>query len=393
MEELKRSILRDPLNRLIFSSQTGIFLVGGYIRDLLATGRRSRDLDYVVEGDVERLARGVGRDLDGTVVNLRKERIIRVSLSDGRTLDFSAMEGHILRDLKGRDFTVNAMAWSPATGIMDPFQGAHDIGKGRVRSILKKNFNEDPLRLLRAYRFAAQFSWYIARETRRQIRDLSPLVGQPASERITLEFFRLISSKDPEKALSMCLRDGVLQRIIPLTFKVLQRNIQLFSRIRKNLEKVPEINYLKYSLGHIDLSRLLRLEQLMQGAEHPSCRLSLSRDAAKRLETVNRMHGEFSRMETMSSAALYDLFTDAGESMLELLVLTDHVEFLPNMRRFQSVNARPLLSGHEVMKAASLEEGPRLGRTLYEMKRMQFQGLLKTRKDAQKWLREEGRRA
>jgi hypothetical protein len=45
MEELKRSILRDPLNRLIFSSQTGIFLVGGYIRDLLATGRRSRDLD------------------------------------------------------------------------------------------------------------------------------------------------------------------------------------------------------------------------------------------------------------------------------------------------------------------------------------------------------------
>jgi tRNA nucleotidyltransferase/poly(A) polymerase len=208
-----------------------------------------------------------------------------------------------------------------------------------------------------------------------------------------LEFFRLISSKDPETALSMCLRDGVLQRIIPLSFKVLQRNIQLLSRIRKNLKKAHEINYLKYSRGHIDLSCLLRLEQLMQGAEHQSCRLSLSRDAAKRLETVNRMHGGFSRMETMSSAALYDLFMDAGESMLELLVLTDHVEFLPNMRRFQSVNARPLLSSHEVMKAASLEEGPRLGRTLYEMKRMQFQGLLKTKKEAQKWLREEGRRA
>jgi tRNA nucleotidyltransferase/poly(A) polymerase len=390
MDELKPKILRDPLNKLLFSSQTGLFLVGGYIRDLLATGKRSKDLDYLVEGNVGKLAREVGRDLRATVVNLRREKIIRVALGDGRTLDFSALEGHIGHDLKGRDFTVNAMAWSPSTGLIDPFQGAQDVRRGSVRSILKKNLKDDPLRLLRAYRFSAQFSWYICRDTRMQIRDLSALIRHPASERITLELFKLLSSEEPEKALSMCLADGLLQRVIPLNFKSLQRNTQLLSRIRNNLKKVPESNYLKYSSGEMDFRGLLRLEQLMHGAEPSFCRLSLSRDISMRLKTVNRLHGEFSRMETPNSGALYDLFMEAGGSLLELLVLTNHVECLPEMKRFQRINAKPLLSAEEVMKGAALKEGPRLGAKMHEMKRLQFQGLLGRKKDAQKWAQESG---
>jgi tRNA nucleotidyltransferase (CCA-adding enzyme) len=390
-KDLTRKILRDPLNRSIFSSHRGIFLVGGYIRDLLATGRKSKDLDYVVEGSVERVARAAGLEFLGTVVNLGKERIIRVVLTGGKTLDFTGINKDIHHDLKGRDFTVNAMAWSPGSGLIDPFLGANDIRRGRVRSILKNNLKEDPLRLLRAYRFSGQFSWSIASDTRRQIRELSSLASRPASERITLEFFRLVGSENPRKALSMCLRDGVLERIIPLPFKTLHRNIQLLSRLEENLEKLREMNRLKYSVENLDFRGLLRLEQLMLGEERASCRFSLSRAVAKRLETVRGLHQRFSRLKRMDQAGMYGLFHEAGEALPDLLLLTDHAGCLPDMKRFRRINSKSLLSAHDIMNAAGLREGPRLGRVFYEMKRMQFQGLLTSRKGALKWLREKGR--
>lgn len=386
MYSLKRKILGNPLNAKVLSLAKEGYLVGGYIRDILIRGTHSKDLDYVVGEDIRRLANTVARALGGKVVEMRKERMLRVCLKEA-TLDFSKVERCIEDDLRNRDFTFNAMAWSPGTGLIDPLKGVNDIKKGIVRGISRENFKNDPVRLLRAYRFSAELSFQIHKNTRQVIRTMPEKIRLSAPERITLEFFKLLNSKKPSKALGMALEDGVLSCIISLSFNNLKRNIKLVSKINGILDKLPEKYILKEFSQGLKYIGLLRLEALLLDSE--ANLLTLSRDTYKRVSIVKRLYDDFKVLEVQKrrAAEVFNLFKDSGDALLDLLILSGNTGYLKDAERFFRIQKRGILSSEEIISITGLTTGVRLGRIIQEVKRLQFEGVIRTKAAAREFLR------
>ena len=106
-------------------------------------------------------------------------------------------------DLARRDFTVNAMAYSPTRGLCDPFRGADDLKIGIIRAVGDpiKRFTEDSLRILRAFRFAARLGFEIEEKTADSIRRNKHLLKNIAPERIRVELEKLLLGDDAERIL------------------------------------------------------------------------------------------------------------------------------------------------------------------------------------------------
>src|SRR6266851_536905 len=122
-------------------------------------------------------------------------------------------------DLLRRDFTINAMALHPLTGqIYDPFGGQQDLEAHILRAVGNepdKRFDEDPLRLLRAVRFAAQLDFTIEPETRRSIIRQAPKLQKISRERIRDEMNKLLLSAHPAKGLDLLAELGLMEWIVP----------------------------------------------------------------------------------------------------------------------------------------------------------------------------------
>lgn len=384
-EHLRKKILSNPLSRAVFSFGGEVYLVGGFIRDILSTGR-SRDLDFVVFRGLERTVDAASRRLGGTMVRLKKEKLTRIVLKDGTTLDFSRIANDILTDLRCRDFTVNAMAWSPQTGLIDPLGGMKDLGRGIIRGIGRKNFLSDPVRMMRAYRFSAEKSWKIEFATRKTIRELAPEMKRPATERITLELFKTLNSRNPFTALSQCLQDGILERIISLSYKKLRNNLKLISSIDEKPNKIPEMHHFKDFIQGLNPSGVIRLEGLLLGSSPDENRLSLSNDLLNRTETANKYLKDFAGMDRLDRGGLFELFHAAEKTTPDLLVLACKSRFLKDYGRFLRIMSRGLMASEEIMSRSGLREGPKVGKIIRDMKKMQFEGLLKRKREAIRWL-------
>ncbi|MDP2168561.1 MAG: hypothetical protein Q8J64_09565 [Thermodesulfovibrionales bacterium] len=403
---VERKILKNPAvsatfaaaNRVFLVGSTdGIYLVGGYLRDL-ARGvppRKIKDIDFVVRrGLLKALVNAVSSELGGTVVELKKERMLRIAFKDGATIDFSIFKKNILNDLKSRDFTFNAISWSPAEGIIDPFGGIRDIKQGIIRGILKNNFKDDPLRLLRTYRFLSELCIPIESSTRKNIRALSALIKYPARERITLEFLKLLNGKCPQKALSAALKDGILTEIISLSFNTLATNINIISKIEPNLNKIPNVRRLTAARFPQDLSYvgLLRLEAVLTGSELKKSLLSLSSAVGKRVDAVSRLRGEFSNLsrEDMGRedmGRVFELFGKCGDALTDLLILTGRLDLIKDAQRFLRIKKRGILSSEEIMRLTGIKTGPELGKIINKMKSLQFTGKIRSRAQALKHLK------
>ncbi|MEL7407688.1 MAG: hypothetical protein AAFN00_12100 [Cyanobacteria bacterium J06558_2] len=142
------------------------YLVGGSVRDaLLKRYRKPIDLDFVLPEGTIATARKIAQLYDAGFVVLDREReIARVVFNQG-TLDLAKQEGASLNeDLKRRDFSINAMAYHmEEQKLIDPLGGITDLQQGILRMVESQNLEADPLRLLRAYRQAAQLNFLLLR--------------------------------------------------------------------------------------------------------------------------------------------------------------------------------------------------------------------------------------
>lgn len=193
-------------------------LVGGSVRDALL-GRQSDylDLDFVLPEKAVETAETIARHYKAGFVLLDAERqIARVVFPQG-TADFAQQVGPTLEsDLWRRDFTVNAIAYNPHTDqLLDPLQGYADLQKRLIRMVSPVNLAEDPLRLLRAYRQAAQLGFQLDAETRSVIRDLAPRLTKIAAERVQSEINYLLSTTKGTAWLTAAWKDGVLRDWLP----------------------------------------------------------------------------------------------------------------------------------------------------------------------------------
>lgn len=193
------------------------FVVGGCVRDMLM-GKTPADYDITTNAlphqtaecfkDYRVIETGIKH---GTVTVVIDDENIEITTYrvDGEYVDNRRPENvsftaSITEDLARRDFTMNAICYSPEKGIIDPFEGRKDIERGIIRCVGEpdKRFNEDGLRILRAIRFASQTGFEIDEETNKSIRKNKNLVKNISEERIFVEFKKLLRGKNAHKVLS-----------------------------------------------------------------------------------------------------------------------------------------------------------------------------------------------
>jgi putative nucleotidyltransferase with HDIG domain len=217
----------QPANKDVFrlaeTAGLKIYLVGGFIRDFLlnkeGNGSFAKDLDFAVAGGPAiEFARQVAESLSGHFVLLdEKNDTARVVLDEGINLDFAGcVGGSIENDIKRRDFTINALAWDAAEPekIIDLVGGMDDIKTLTIRAISEDNLVDDPLRLLRAFRFSATTSGAIDKVTLGYIGKQAKLLATVAPERISYELFLLM--EHPAFAVTQQMAEtGLLEVIFP----------------------------------------------------------------------------------------------------------------------------------------------------------------------------------
>jgi tRNA nucleotidyltransferase/poly(A) polymerase len=210
-----------PLREALASAGvTRAWLVGGALRDACAgTARERPDLDVALPGSGEGAARAVARHLEGTAFPLDEaEGSWRVALAAGGTVDLVPLRAATLPgDLAGRDFTVNALALDllGAEGLSDPLGGRADLAAGLLRPCSPRALLDDPLRVLRAYRFAAALGLEPAEGLPELLAEAAPRLGTVSLERVRTELFAVLDLPRPGASLRAMARDGVLGALFP----------------------------------------------------------------------------------------------------------------------------------------------------------------------------------
>lgn len=229
----KEASLLERIRGLLPGGDVDAYLVGGYIRDTLL-GRKTRDIDIAVGASATDVARVVAAALDGHYVLLDEAQgIARVVLVESEAakeaqwhLDFSTIRGTIEADLSRRDFTIDAMAidlgdigkGSPPR-LIDPFLGQKDLESGLIKAVSPAIFEDDPARLVRGVRLAAQYGFTIDAGTEAMMGNQSHLINLVAGERVREELCRILSVGNAARFIFYLDRLGLLTVIIPeLTF-------------------------------------------------------------------------------------------------------------------------------------------------------------------------------
>lgn len=203
------------------------YVVGGCVRDSLLH-RMPDDWDITTSAKPEDTKRIFRRTVDtgiqhGTVTVMVDRTGYEVTTyridgeyADGRHPEHVTFTASLLEDLKRRDFTINAMAYSPAEGLVDEFDGIGDINRRVIRAVGDpvQRFTEDALRMMRAIRFSAQLDYRIDEDTREGIRLLAPNLQKVSAERIRVELEKLFLSEHPEE-LKEAYELGLLRQFLP----------------------------------------------------------------------------------------------------------------------------------------------------------------------------------
>ncbi len=198
-----------------------VYLVGGAVRDALL-GRRIHDLDFVLERDAIKTARRVANALNADFYPLDPERDtgrVIVTDEDGTRIlmDFAAFRGPDFEsDIIGRDFTLNAIALNLSDNtIHDPLSGAMDLKEKRLRACSPSAFADDPVRILRGVRLAANFGFHILPETRKRMKEAAGLLGNISPERMRDELFRILDGAQPAACLRALDLLEALDKVLP----------------------------------------------------------------------------------------------------------------------------------------------------------------------------------
>ncbi|MBU4185918.1 MAG: HD domain-containing protein [Proteobacteria bacterium] len=207
----------DELNLKILPKIKDAYIVGGSIRDIIL-GKSPFDYDIAVLGNPEKFAKKIAVKKSDHIVEIGKQdhKIIRV-ISGNKIFDISSVnESTIEDDLLKRDFTINAMAYSLSSGkIIDCTGGVNDLASRKIRMASGTVFEEDPVRLIRAYRIGASLDFEIDINTAAAIRKNANLIKNSAGERIRTEFFRILQVPKSHHYITQMADTGLLFAIFP----------------------------------------------------------------------------------------------------------------------------------------------------------------------------------
>lgn len=194
------------------------WIVGGAVRDAFL-GREVTDLDLTVGGDPGAAARAIAAEIGEHAFELSPEfQTWRVAAQrHGWQIDLTPLRGETIEaDLAERDFTIGAVAVPLAGGeLVDPYGGLVDLGDRRLRAVSERSFGDDPLRLLRAARLAAEMGLEIEERTAALARAAAARAADPAGERQLAELRQLLGGTDPLRGLQLLGGLGVTAVVLP----------------------------------------------------------------------------------------------------------------------------------------------------------------------------------
>lgn len=209
---------------LLKSEPYEIYLVGGIIRDTFLN-KENHDKDIIVcDIDAKIFAQKFADKYDCAFVPLDEiNNIYRVVFPDKvNYIDITnPINNSLEEDLKRRDITINSIAYNIKTDeIIDINNGIDDIKNGVIRAISEENFIEDPLRIIRAYRFASTLGFEISKETLNIIKKHTDKIIHPAIERINMEILKLFGGKYAHKILLEMDKAGLIDILFPIMLDV-----------------------------------------------------------------------------------------------------------------------------------------------------------------------------
>ncbi len=410
------------------------YLVGGSVRDaLLERHSDYLDLDFVMPSGAVETAAAIARHYRAGFVLLDAERqIARVVFKQG-TADFAQQVGDSLEeDLRRRDFTMNAIAYNPHTlELFDPLQGCLDLERCTLRMISAQNLAEDPLRLLRAYRQAAQLNFTIEPATERTLGELAPLLKDIAAERVQSELNYLLSSSRGTQKLQAAWEAGLLHRWLPnitsagmaqvgaidRAFKALRTDWTTFAevvaqKIRSQnqatqlpTKEVEPSGSLRTWLTIAKVASLMSRDP--EVAEQHLWRLKYSRAEIQAVLVLLKNISVLDELLALSSSEVQDLrrsqyffFQKVGITFPALMIHAiamplDMASLRPLINRYldpQDVVAhpQPVLSGQDLMQTLQLPPSPQIGKILSALQVAKAEGQIQTREAAidlaQGWL-------
>jgi len=387
---IKKRIFSDTYNSLIFhkNRKREVYLVGGYIRDALQ-GITSYDRDFIVSGDLASFVNAIQEYIGGTIVKFKSEDTIRIAFKEGFTFDFSKLQGTLEHDLSKRDFTINAIALSPERGIIDIYNGLEDLKKKRIRSLSKKNIFSDPLRMLRAYRFAAELNGSIDPITHKTIKLLHNKIKKVSPERITLELFNLLNSDHSAKYLKEALIDGILTKILSIPYNMLERNIREIYKFEKALQNgiIRKIKVLlkKIFSQNLTYKGLLCMEILLYGSIDTK-RMRISNVIDKRIELSHKGIMALRERRLAEKDKLFDIFINSQAASLDILIIRGRLDLMKEYQRFKRIWKDGFLSSENIIKISRINPGPELGNVILKLKKAQFEKKVKSKKQAIQFL-------
>ena len=247
------------------------YAVGGCVRDSLL-GRTAHDWDLCTSALPQQVMELFGTEQciptglqHGTVTikyggQLYETTTFRTegSYTDGRHPDEVQFVPDVREDLARRDFTINAMAYNEAEGLVDPFGGQKDLQNGLLRAVgePQQRFTEDALRILRLYRFAARFGFALDAATARAARQLAPHLDCISAERIQEELAKLLAAPQPGAYLEPAVLAVVLPELTPAALEAAKPVVDACPAGEENLP--VRWAALLGALGETDTRRVLK---------------------------------------------------------------------------------------------------------------------------------------
>ena len=371
------------------------YLVGGSVRDaLLGRYKIPLDLDFVLPDEVIKTAKKIANLYDAGFVVLDAEReIARVVFEQG-TLDLARQEGETLEiDLQRRDFTINAIAFNLQNQeLVDPLGGLPDLAQKNLRMVSTQNLEDDPLRLLRAYRQAAQLEFEIESNTRQAICDRATLIKTVAAERVQAELNYLFAASQGNRWLIAATEDGLLQPWLP---HINPEKVHHLNRVQDAIKvsidlglNLPELEMLSKLASLVDTDANIAITELSQ--------LKYSRAQIKAVSTTVQYLPELqTRTMPMSLREQYFWFL-AVKDVLPILMVRAIATNVANqiieplIKRYLDqqdpvVYPRPLITGNDLINELEIKPSSLLGTILTEVQIAQIESKVCTRHEAITW--------
>lgn len=199
---------------------TQAYIVGGFVRDIFMN-KKSPDRDLIIcNCDIEKFSKNLAEKLNAHYIELDPiNKIYRLVLEDKiNYIDITCpIENDFEKDIKRRDLTINAIAYDINNRkFIDITGGIEDIKTKRIKGILDSNFEDDPLRLLRIFRFYSKTGFEIDNSLIEITKRLKETINKPAKERITVELLKMFEGKYCDLALNKLYEVGLLEEILPI---------------------------------------------------------------------------------------------------------------------------------------------------------------------------------